>query len=118
MIYNCNNQPIGILRGTSAIAGGNLTITLPNVGTLENGDILRFFMVGPIDYTNPLGTVNITINGTTFPLKTRFGNDLRIQQLVARRVYTVGLGAQTPNFTMLSAIPESSYDFPTYPAAN
>lgn len=118
MMYNCNNQPIGILRGTAAISATNLVITLPSVGTLENGDIVRFFIANPIDYSNPLGTVSITMNGTTFPVKTRFGNDLRTQQLVARRVYTVGLGAQTPNFTILSTIPESTYNFPTYPAAN
>lgn len=112
MIKQCER----ILRGTTAEVGGNLTITLPNVRTLINGDVLRFVIVNSIPTTNPLGTVSIIINGTTFPLKTKFGNDVRIEQLRARKLYSIGLGAETPNFTLLTCIPTSTFSFPTYPA--
>ena len=105
-----------ILRGTAAVVDTNLVITLPNVGTLSNGDIGKFVIINAIDYTNPLGTVSITINETTFPLKTKFGNNVRTEQLRSRKVYTIGLGAETPNFVMLTCIPESSFAFPTYSA--
>lgn len=111
-MYNC--EKCKILQGTPAIAATNLTITLPNVSLLSNRDILRFYIAGTIDRTNPLGTVSIIINGQTILLKTKLGNDVRNQQLVARRVYTVQLGAQTPNFTMLSCLPETTYVYPTY----
>lgn len=110
------NGKCNILRGTAAVADTNLTITLPNVGTLMNGDIGKFVIVNAVDYTNPLGTVSIIINGTTFPLLTKFGNNVRIEQLRSRKVYTIGLGAETPNFTLLTCIPESSFSFPTYSA--
>ena len=114
-MYRCECNRI--LRGTATYTGGNMTITLPNVSTLSNGDIVRFVLCSAVDYTNPLGTVSIVINGTTFPLKTKFGNDMRISQLRARKVYSIGLGAQTPNFTMLTCVPASTFVFPTYPAA-
>jgi hypothetical protein len=110
------NCKCNVLRGTAAVAATNLTITLPNVDTLMNGDVGKFVIINAIDYTNPLGTVSIIINGTTFPLKTRFGNNARIEQLRSRKVYTIGLGAETPNFTLLTCIPESSFSFPTYSA--
>lgn len=110
------NCECNILRGTAAVVATNLVITLPDVGTLINGDVGKFVIVNAIDYTNPLGTVSITINGTTFPLKTKFGNNVRTEQLRSRKVYTIGLGAETPNFTLLTCIPESSFSFPTYSA--
>ena len=108
---NCN-----ILRGVASVVETNLVITLPDVGTLVNGDIGKFVIINAIDYTNPLGTVSITINGTTFPLVTKLGNNVRTEQLKTRKVYTVALGAETPNFTMLSCLPVSSYSYPTYSA--
>lgn len=111
MNNNCN-----ILRATAALDTTNLLITLPNVGTLMNGDVGKFVIINAIDYTNPLGTVSIAVNGTTFPLKTKFGNSVRTEQLRSRKVYTIGLGAETPNFTLLTCIPESSFSFPTYSA--
>ena len=108
---NCN-----ILRGVASVVETNLVITLPDVGTLVNGDIGKFVIINAIDYTNPLGTVSITINGTTFPLVTKLGNNVRTEQLKTRKVYTVALGAETPNFTMLSCLPASSYSYPTYSA--
>lgn len=111
-ICECNK----ILRGTATLSGGNLVITLPNVSLLSNGDIVRFIICSTIDYSNPLGTVTVIINNTKFALKTKFGNDVRIQQLRSRKVYTVGVGAQDPDFTMISCIPESSFSFPTYPS--
>lgn len=105
-----------VLRGTAAIVDTNMVITLPNVGTLANGDVGKFVIINAIDLTNPLGTVSITINGTTFPLKNRLGNSIRIEQLRTRKVYTIALGAETPNFTLLTCVPESSYAYPTYSA--
>lgn len=113
-MYPCERNTI--LKGTATIAAGNLTITLPNVGTLSNRDVLRFVVCSTIDQTNPLGTVNIVINGTTFPLHTRLSNPVRTGQLRARRVYAIQLGAATPNFTMLTCLPESAYVYPTYTA--
>ena len=109
----CDNT---ILKATTAIVDDNLVITLPNVGTLTNRDILRFVICAAIDKTNPLGTVSIVVNGTTFPLVTRIGNDVRTEQLFARKVYVVQLGAGTPNFTMLTCMPETTFVYPTYPA--
>lgn len=111
-----SNCECKILRATASLSGVNTLITLPNVGTLMNGDIGRFVIVNAVDYTNPLGTVSIVVNGTTFPLKTKFGNNVRTEQIKSRKVYTIGLGAETPNFTMLTCIPESSFSFPTYSA--
>ena len=105
-----------ILRGVAEVTGGNMTITLPNVGTLVNGDIGKFVIVNGIDYTNPLGTVSVVINGTTFPLKTKYSNNVRIEQLKSRKVYTIALGAETPNFTVLNCLPASTFAFPTYSA--
>lgn len=104
-----------VYRGTASIVATNLQITLPNVSTLTNGDIVHFVITTPIDYSNPLGTVSIVMNGQTILVKTRFNNDLRTSQVRTRRVYTVGFGAQTPTFTMLTCVPESTYNFPTYP---
>lgn len=111
---NCCN-PKCPLKGTPTIVGTNLVITLPNVDTLTNRDILSFVVCSAIDQTNPLGTVSIVINGTTFPLNTRIGNPVRINQLRGRRVYTIQLGAATPNFTMISCLPETTFTYPTYP---
>ena len=111
-----NNCECNILRGTATLSETNTLITLPNVGTLTNGDIGKFVIINAIDYTNPLGTVSISINGTTFPLLTRFGNSVRTEQIRSRKVYTIGLGAEQPNFTLLTCIPESSFAFPVYSA--
>lgn len=105
-----------IVRASAALDGVNLVITLPNTGIIMNGDILRFCIINTIDDTNPTGTVSVSVNGTSFALKTKFGNDLRIDQLTNRKVYTVGVGAQTPTMTMLTCIPETSFSFPTYSA--
>lgn len=110
-MYNCGQ----ILKGTPTIVGGNLVITLPDVDTLANRDILNFVVCATIDKTNPLGTVSITVNGTTFPLLTRLANNVRIDQMFSRRVYTIQLGAGTPNFTMVSCLPETAFVYPTYP---
>lgn len=106
----------GILKGTATIASSNLVITLPDVKTLSNRDILRFVVCSTIDQTNPLGTVSIVVNGTTFPLLTKLANPVRTGQLRARRVYTVQLGAATPNFTMLTCLPDTTFVYPTYTA--
>ena len=106
-----------VLRGTPSLDGSNnLLITLPNVFALRNGDIVKFVITETVPQTNPLGTVSIVINGITVPLKTRFGNDVRTEQLRKRKLYTVGFGAETPTFTMLTCLPTSSFNFPTYPA--
>ena len=105
-----------ILRGTAAIVETNMVITLPDTDTLVNGDVVKFVVVNGIDYTNPLGTVSVTVNGTTFPLKTKYGNNVRIEQLKSRKVYIAGVGAETPNLTLLTCIPPSSFAFPTYSA--
>lgn len=106
-----------VLRGTPSLDGSdNLVITLPNVFMLRNGDILKFVITDTVPQTNPMGTVSIVINGITVPLKSRFGNDIRTQQLCKRKLYTVGFGAETPTFTMLTCLPVSSFKFPTYPA--
>ena len=86
-MYSCEQRCP--LKGTPAITEGNLVITLPNVSVLTNRDILSFVVYSTIDQTNPLGTVSININGTVFPLKTRIGNDVRIDQMRSRRVYAV-----------------------------
>ena len=113
-MYNCERKCP--LKGTPTIVETNLVITLPNVSVLSNRDILQFVVTSAIDQTNPLGTVSIDINGTIFPLKTRIGNDVRIDQMRARRVYTIQLGAGTPNFTMISCLPETAFVYPTYSA--
>ena len=105
-----------VVRATAAFVAPNLTITLPDRGTIINGDVISFCIINAIDQTNPVGTVSVIVNGTTFALKTRFGNDLRIDQLKSRKIYTVGVGAQTPTMTMLSCVPDSSFSFPTYSA--
>ena len=105
-----------VLRGTAAVVDTNLVITLPNVGTLSNGDIGKFVIINTIDYTNLLGTVSITINGTTFPLVNKLGNSIRTEQLRSRKVYTIALGAETPNFVLLTCVQESSFAYPTYSA--
>lgn len=113
-MFQCEKQCI--LKGTPSIVDTNLVITLPNVSLLQNRDVLRFVICSTIDQTNPLGTVSIVINGTTFPLKTKLSNPVRTEQLRSRRVYTIQLGAATPNFTMLTCLPETSFVYPTYPA--
>lgn len=107
-----------VLRGVPTLdADNNLLITLPDVFMLRNGDIIKFVITDTVPTTNPLGTVSIVINGTTIPLKTRFGNSVRTEQLVARKLYTVGFGAETPSFTMITCIPVSSFTYTTIPAA-
>lgn len=104
-----------VLRGTAALDGDkNLTITLPNTAILHNGDTFRFVITNTVPTTNPLGTTNVVINGTTMPLKTRFGNNVRAEQLVARKLYTVGLGAEGPTLTVVTCLPLSTYAFPNY----
>ena len=106
-----------ILKATLATVGENITLTLPNTSeALENRDILRFCITTTIPQDNPLGTVSIIINGTTFPLTTILNNSVRIEQLKSRFVYTVQLGAETPNFTMKTCLPETSFVYPTYAA--
>ncbi len=106
-----------VLRGVPSLdSSNNLLITLPNVFMLRNGDTLRFVITSTVPTTSPLGTVSIVINGQTIPLKTRFGNNVRTQQLVARKLYTIGFGAETPSFTTLTCLPVSSFAFTTIPA--
>ena len=103
-----------VVRATAEFVAPNLTITLPNVPLIVNGDVFSFCIINAIDQTNPTGTVSIVMNGTTFAVKTRYGNDLRIDQLQSRKIYVVGIGTQTPTATMLTCVPESSFSFPTY----
>ena len=103
-----------VLRATAALVEQNLVLTLPSVGTISNGDVISFCIINTVDQTNPTGTVSMSIDGTTFAVKTRYGNDLRIDQLRSRKIYVVGIGAQTPTATMLTCVPESSFVFPTY----
>lgn len=104
-----------ILKASLAIVGENITLTLPNTKeALQNRDILRFCITSNVPETNPLGTVSIIVNGVTFPLVTILGNSVRTEQLRSRFVYTVQLGAQTPNFTMKTCLPETSFVYPVY----
>lgn len=108
-----------VLRGAASLdEDSNLTITLPNTITLHNGDTLRFVITNTVPTTNPLGTVSVVVNGTTMPLKTRFGNNARTEQFMARKLYTVGLGAEGPTMTVLTCLPLSTYDFPSYAPAS
>lgn len=111
-MYNCECE---VLKSTATtISSNNLIITLPNISTINNGDIIKFCIIQPIDYTNPLGTASITINGTTFPILDKYGNSVRTSQLKTRKVYVVAVGAQTPNVIMLTCIPCSTFTYPTY----
>lgn len=113
-MYNCECR---VLKSTAAtVTGGNLVITLPNVSTITNGEIIKFCIIQSIDYTNPLDTVSISINGTTFPVLDKYGNSVRISQIRTRKVYVVAVGAQTPNVIMLTCIPCSTFTYPTYSA--
>lgn len=106
-----------ILRAALAVDGANITLTLPDTDTaLENRDILKFYITTNPPEDNPLGTVSIIINGTTFPLVTILNNSVRIDQLKSRFVYTIQLGAETPNFTMKTCLPETAFVYPTYEA--
>lgn len=106
-----------ILKASLAVAGDNITLTLPDTEEpLTNREILRFYITARIPEDNPLGTVSIIINGTTFPLTTILGNSVRIEQLKSRFVYTVQLGAETPNFTMKTCLPETAFVYPAYAA--
>lgn len=110
-----------ILRASLAVDGANITLTLPDTEeALTNRDTLRFYITSTIPTENPLGTVSIIVNGTTFPLTTILGNSVRTEQLRSRYVYTVQLGAETPNFVMKTCLPETSFVYPAYaaPAAN
>lgn len=107
-----------IRRAALAEAGENITLTLPDTDdALENRDTLKFYITSNVPETNPLGTVSIIINGTTFPLVTILGNAVRVEQLRSRYVYTIQLGAQTPVFVMKTCLPETSFVYPTYPVA-
>lgn len=104
-----------LISTAATVSGGNLTITLPNVGVIRNGTLLRFVVAQTIDYTNPLGTVSVSINGTTFTLIDKYGNSIRISQIRTRRPYVVAVGAQTPTAIMLTCVPCPDYTYPTYP---
>lgn len=107
-----------ILRASLAVDGANITLTLPDTTeALTNRDVLRFYITANIPEDNPLGTVSVIINGTTFPLVTILGNSVRTEQLRSRFVYTIQLGAETPNFTMKTCLPETSFVYPTYEVA-
>ena len=113
-MYNCECK---VLKSTAVTTtGGDLVITLPNVSTIRNGEIIKFCITQSIDYTNPLGTVSVSINGTTFPILDKYGNSVRISQIRTRKVYVVAVGAQTPNMIMLTCIPCSTFSYPTYTA--
>lgn len=106
-----------IRRAVLAVVGNNITLTLPDTDeALENRDILKFYIVGDLPTTNPLGTVSIIVNGTTFPLTTILNNAVRIEQLRTRFVYSIQLGAETPTFVMKNCLPETSFVYPTYAA--
>ena len=106
-----------ILRASLAVDGANITLTLPNTEeALTNRDVLRFYITANIPEDNPLGTVSVIVNGTTFPLTTILGNSVRTEQLRSRFVYTIQLGAETPNFVMKTCLPETSFVYPAYAA--
>lgn len=106
-----------ILKASLAVVGANITLTLPNTeDALANRDCLRFYITATIPTDNPLGTVSVIINGTTFPLVTILGNAVRTEQLRSRYVYTVQLGAETPVFVMKTCLPETSFVYPEYAA--
>ena len=103
-----------IVRSTAVTLSGNtLTITLPDVNTIINGDIIRFVILQTIPTTTPFATVYVKINNETIPVLTRFGNSVMADQLRTRRVYAIGIGTQYPNSVMLTCIPKSGYSFPT-----
>lgn len=107
-----------IRKATLAEVDNNITLTLPNTDSaLENRDTIKFYIPTTIPSTNPLGTVSIIINGTTFPLLTILSNSVRIEQLRSRVVYCIQLGAETPAFVMKSCLSESSFVYPTYAVA-
>lgn len=106
-----------ILRAALAVDGANITLTLPDTEEpLTNRDVLRFYITANIPEDNPLGTVSVIVNGTTFPLTTILGNSVRTEQLRSRFVYTIQLGAETPNFAMKTCLPETSFVYPAYAA--
>ena len=107
-----------IRKAALAEDGDNITLTLPNTNEpLENRDILKFYITSNVPETNPLGTVSVIVNGTTFQLVTILGNAVRIEQLRSRFVYAIQLGAETPNFTMKTCLPETSFVYPTFAVA-
>lgn len=112
----CNANSKKVVRATASVSGANLILTLPDMDTIINGDIIHFCIINAVDQTNPTGTVTVAVNGASFTLLSRYGNDLRIDQLKSRKIYTVGVGAQTPTMVMLSCVPETTFSFPTYSA--
>lgn len=109
MLY-CNKP----LRATPTIEGGNLILTLPSIGSLSNGDVLKFVICQSIDYSNPLGTVSLRFGTSTtdYPLLTKFSNDARIDQMRSRTVYAVGFGSQAEVFTVLTPLPCTAFPYP------
>ena len=106
-----------ILKATLAVVDTNITLTLPNTTEpLKNRDCLRFYITATIPEDNPLGAVAIIINGIEAPLVTVLGNNVRIEQLRNRFVYSVQFGAQTPVFVMKTCLPDTSYVYPAYAA--
>ena len=47
MCVGCNKcgQCPDVVRATAAVAGANLTITLPDTDTIMNGDVFRFCII-------------------------------------------------------------------------
>lgn len=122
-LYNNNGFGCGgcvhFVRSNSVmLTGGVLTIDIPLPQVpLSNKQKVCICVIQPI----PVGvtsadTVAITINGeaTSYPLRTRCGNNVHADQIRSRKVYHTNIATDIPQFVVSSnELCKTGFNFPT-----
>lgn len=105
-----------LIKSTSvALAANVLTVTFPNVTTINNRDTLIFRICQSIPSTaTSADKVNFVVNGTTFSVLMQNGNTVRANQLKKCRTYVVYVGTETPTMVIKCYLPCTGLTYPSY----
>lgn len=104
-----------IKSSTVALASNVLTVTFPNVTTINNRDTLMFRICQSIPSgATSADKVNFVINGGTFSVLMQNGNTVRANQIKRCRTYVVVVGTETPTMVVRCYLPCTGITYPSF----
>lgn len=105
-----------LIKSTSvALAGTTLTVTFPDVTTINNRDVLMFRICQSIPTAaTSADKVNFVINGGTFNVLMQNGNTVRANQIKRCRTYVAYVGTETPTMVIKCYLPCTGLTYPSF----
>ena len=104
-----------IKSSTITLADNVLTITFPEVTTINNRDTLMFRICQSLPFgATSADKVNFVINGGTFSVLMQNGNTVRANQIKRCRTYVATVGTETPTMVIKCYLPATGLTYPTF----